>query len=289
MINYPHLATRLFNVPLAIKSDKAEIVMAALADRFGIAKLFNAQGVEVSLSDLEMQDRAKSKAYQIIEGVAVIPVTGTLVHKLGTMQPYSGMTGYDGIRACLSLAMNDDAVKAIMLDIDSPGGEVAGCFDLVDDIYNARGTKPMWSILSESAYSAAYAIASATDKITVPRTGGVGSVGVIALHTDISKALDQAGIVVTMFKYGERKGEGNEFQPLSDSAKKYFQADIDEAGELFINTVARNRNMKSSAVRATEAGTFQGSAGVEIGFADEVLSPNKAFVALLSEIGVAVN
>ncbi|TOL42864.1 serine peptidase, partial [Vibrio parahaemolyticus] len=70
----------------------------------------------------------------------------------------------------------------ICLDIDSPGGEVAGCFDLVDLIYELRGKKPIYAILSENAYSAAYAIASAADKIYVPRTGGVGSVGVIVIH-----------------------------------------------------------------------------------------------------------
>ena len=158
----------------------------------------------------------------------MIQVEGTLVQKLGTLRPYSGMTGYDGIRQNFLEALSDPAVEAIVLDIDSPGGEVAGCFDLVDTIYAARGEKPIWSVLSESAYSAGYAIASAADRIVVPRTGGTGSIGVISMHVDWSQALTEAGVKVTFITYGERKADGHprfHFQALTR-----FQADIDTMG-----------------------------------------------------------
>ena len=148
----------------------------------------------------------------------MIQVEGTLVQKLGTLRPYSGMTGYDGIRQNFLEALSDPAVEAIVLDIDSPGGEVAGCFDLVDTIYAARGEKPIWSVLSESAYSAGYAIASAADRIVVPRTGGTGSIGVISMHVDWSQALTEAGVKVTFITYGERKADGHPEIPLSGSA-----------------------------------------------------------------------
>lgn len=162
-MNLPHLAQRLFNTPLALHPRKAEVVMAALTDRFGLTRI-------QSMSDWDDDDdsaftrQARDTGYDVVEGVAVIPIQGTLVQKLGTLRPYSGMTGYDGIRACFLQALNDSEVKAICLDIDSPGGEVAGCFDLVDVIYASRGSKPIWAILSESAYSAAYALASAAEK-----------------------------------------------------------------------------------------------------------------------------
>jgi signal peptide peptidase SppA len=293
MINYPHLATRLFNVPIAILPQKAEIVMAALADRFGIAQLFRDDGSALALADggaqafLEAGDDgpAEYKPYTVEEGVARIPVEGTLVHKLGSLHPYSGMTGYDGIRALMTLALEDADVRAIMLDIDSPGGEVSGCFDLVDAIYGARGRKPIWSILTESAYSAGYAIASAADRVIVPRTGGTGSVGVICMHVDMSQALSKAGIDVTLIHYGARKADGNEFNPLSKDALSRFQKDVDAMGEIFVKTVARNRDLKTAEVRDTEAGTFLGAAGVDIGFADDVMSPDEAFLSLLDELG----
>ncbi|WP_225548140.1 S49 family peptidase [Chromobacterium violaceum] len=287
MINYPHLAQRLFNVPLAITPQKAEVVMAALADRFGLARLFHADGRVVALDswDGDVGAPAETKPYQVVAGVAVIPVSGTLVQKLGTMQPYSGMTGYDGIRANLSLALADDSVHGIVFDIDSPGGEVAGCFDLADAIYSARGEKPIWSILTENAYSAAYALASATDRIIVPRTGGTGSVGVICMHVDMSKALGAAGVNVTIIHYGDKKANGSDVRPLSSEALADIQADVDEMGELFVDTVARNRGLSARAVRSTQAGTFMGSAGVKVGFADAVMAPDAAFRALLAKLG----
>jgi signal peptide peptidase SppA len=281
------LAQKLFNVPLAITPQKAEIVMAALADRFGLARLFHADGRVVALDDWDddIGEPAQARAYEVVEGVAIIPVTGTLVQKLGTLRPYSGMTGYDGLRANLSMALGDDAVRAIVLDIDSPGGEVAGCFDLADSIYKARGGKPIWSILTESAYSAAYALASACDRIIVPRTGGTGSVGVICMHVDMSKALGAAGVNVTLIHYGDRKADGADSRPLSDEALARYQSDVDAMGELFVKTVARNRGLSVKTVRATQATTFLGAAGVEIGFADAVQAPDEAFRSLLAELG----
>jgi signal peptide peptidase SppA len=292
MKNLPFLAQRLFNTPLAITPGKAEMVMAALADRFGIGTMFRANGSVVPMAYDEHEfdgdfsgPKDSARGYEIVAGIAVIPVQGTLVQKLGTMRPYSGMTGYDGIRANLSMALEDKAVKAIVLDIDSPGGEVSGCFDLTDAIQRARGDKPMWSILTESAYSAAYAIASATDKIVVPRTGGTGSVGVICMHVDFSKALTAAGVAVTMIHYGDRKADGHSEIPLTKEALARFQADTDEMGELFVDTVARNRRLKASVVRGTQATTYLGANGVEIGFADAVMAPDEAFRSLLAELG----
>lgn len=288
MKNLPFLAQRLFNTPLAVTPAKAEMVMAALADRLGITHLFRQSGDKVAMSDFDLGDEGDDdydRAYEVVMGVAVIPISGTLVNKSGYLRPWSGMTGYDGIRACLSMALDDDSVKAVMLDIDSGGGEVSGCFDLVDAIYAARGTKPIWAVLSESAYSAAYAIASAADRITVPRTGGTGSVGVICAHVDFSKALSKDGITVTMIHYGDRKADGSEYAPLSTDALKRFQADVDEMGELFVATVARNRGLSPAKVRGTQATTFLGAAGVEIGFADAVMAPDEAFRSLLAELG----
>lgn len=284
--NLPHIATRLFNTPLAIAPGKLEVIMAALADRFGLTRVFRMDGSTVALNMWDKGEEADSpRGYGIVGNVAIIPVQGTLVQKLGTLKPYSGMTGYDGIRANISVAMNDDDVKAIVFDIDSPGGEVAGCFDLVDAIYDLRGTKPMWSILTECAYSAAYALASATDRIVVPRTGGTGSVGIICAHVDFSKALTDAGINVTLISYGARKADGNEYLPLSEEALKRFQAEVDTMGELFVETVARNRDLAASRVRGTQAGTYLGTSSVEIGFADEVTAPDEGFNSLLNELG----
>ncbi len=288
-MQFAHLAQRLFNTPIAIHPDKAEVVMAALAERFGISRMVRVDGSEVMLDAEAAYGGAEPGAnprsgYDVVGGVAVIPVAGTLVQKLGTLRPYSGMTGYDGIRQNFLMAMTDPDVRAVVFDIASPGGEVAGCFDLVDTIYEARGEKPIWSILNESAYSAAYAIASAADKVIVPRTGGTGSIGVIWMHVDWSKALTNAGVKVTFITYGDRKADGHPEIPLSKEALARFQTDIDTMGELFVKTVARNRNISDKKVRDTEAATYLGADGVRLGLADAVMAPDAAFRALLEEL-----
>jgi signal peptide peptidase SppA len=222
--------------------------------------------------------------YEVIAGVAIVPVQGTLVAKLGSLRPFSGMSGYDGIRQNLMTALADDAVRAIVLDIDSPGGECASLFDLGDTIYAARDIKPIRAVLSESAYSAAYLLASSCEHISVPRTGGVGSIGVICMHVDLSRALSSEGLIVTLIRYGERKAEGNEFEPLSRSARASLQADVDMMGGLFAETVARNRGMSVAAVVKTQAATFMGAEGVSLGLADAVEAPDAAFRALLEDL-----
>jgi signal peptide peptidase SppA len=285
-MKFEFLAQRLFNTPLAIAPGKAEVIMAALSERLGLSQIARsgARMMEDDEYGFAEPDSNPRGGYDMVGNVAVISIHGTLVQKLGTMRPYSGMTGYDGIRQNFMMAMADSSVKAIMFDINSPGGEVAGCFDLVDAIYKARGKKPIWSILNESAYSAGYALASAADRIYVPRTGGVGSIGVIWMHMDWSKALTSAGFKVTFITFGESKADGHPEIPLSGEALARFQSDIDTMGELFVSTVARNRNISVKAVRDTQAATYMGAAGISLGLADGVMAPDAAFRALLAEI-----
>jgi ClpP class serine protease len=283
-VRFPHLAQRVFNVPLAIHPGKAEVIIAALAERLGVSHLFGEAGGPVTLMPMMDGEPEPVRGYEVLGGVAILPVEGTLVAKLGTLSPYSGMTGYDGIRVNFLNALADNAVRAIVLDIDSPGGECSGLFDLVDTIVAGRGVKPIRAILTEVAFSAAYAIASAADRISVPRTGGVGSIGVVCMHVDWSRALTEAGATVTMIRYGERKFEGNQYEPLSRSARTAIQADVDAAGKLFVETVARNRGLPVAAVANTEAATFLGPAGVALGLADAVEAPDEALRNLFADL-----
>ncbi|MBW5406395.1 S49 family peptidase [Morganella morganii] len=283
-MNLPHLAQKLFNTPLAIHPQKAEVIVSSLTERLGITQIRSAMMED---DDEYFSRKArKDSGYDVLEGIAIIPVYSTLVQKLGTLRPYSGMTGYDGIRRVFLTAVNDPEVKGICLDIDSPGGEVAGCFDLVDLIYAERGKKPIHAILSENAFSAAYAIASAADKIYVPRTGGVGSVGVIVIHCDWSQHIKDDGLKVSIITYGNRKAESNPYVALSDEAKAAIQHDVDEMGRLFVSTVSRNRGLSETVIRNTQAACYLAAEGVQMGLADVVASPDVAFQELMKESGV---
>jgi signal peptide peptidase SppA len=282
------LAARLFNTPAALHPAHADLAITALADWFAGA---SAGGMS-ALAEFASTDKAETETprpYQVVSGVAIIPVKGTLMQRVGMMPLWCcsmlGIAGYDILRVCILHALSDSDIDAIVLDVDSPGGEVAGMLDLSDMIYRARGVKPIWAILGENAFSAAYCIASAASYITVPRTGGTGSVGVIYMHVSFEEALKKAGVEVTLITKGDLKGDGSDMQNLSPGAFKRMKADILTVGDMFDATVARNRKIKVSQVFDTQAGTFLGAAGVDVGFADAVMSPDQAFRALLKQLG----
>lgn len=287
MNRFAFLGQRLFNRPLAVRPERAELIVAAIGQRLGVISI-SRRGVDPWDDDVQDETEERQDAgYENLGGVGVIPVHGTLVSRLGGLHPYCGMTGYNQIQANLMLALADPLVKAIVFDVDSPGGEVDGCFELVDIIHQARGAKPLWAVCASHAYSAAYAIASAADRITVPRLGGVGSIGVITMLVDMSAALKEAGLAVHFVTYGARKAEEGraQLQGVSAELLARIQKDIDVAGELFVGTVARNRNLSPDAIRATEAACLMGVAGVEAGLADAVLSPADAFAELHASLG----
>ena len=163
---------------------------------------------------------------------------------------------------------------------DSPGGEVGGLFDLADLIQGSRGKKPVYASVAESAFSAAYAIASACDRIFLTRTAGVGSIGVFTMHVDISKMDEKEGVACTYIFAGAKKVDGNPHEPLSSDAKDTIQAEIDRTYDLFVNTVARNRKLTAKKVKSTEAGLYFGEEGVESGLADQVGTVAEAVSAL---------
>lgn len=289
----PRLAQRMFNTPLALHPHKAEVALAALADRMGISTILRGGGRPSALEDAELGFSAPARAtragYDLVAGVAVIQVEGMLVQKTGTLRPYSGMTGYDGIRQNLLTALADTQAEAIVLDLNSGGGEVSGCFDLADTIAQARGIKPIWGICGDCAYSAAYALASACDRVTVPRTGGVGSVGVITMMVDYSKAITDEGLAVHFVHYGARKAEETRqmYTGIKPELLQRVQQDVTMMGDIFVNLVAQNRRMSADAVKAQEADYFLGERGVAAGLADAVMAPDEAFRALLAELDAA--
>ena len=271
----------LFNAPLAI--DPA-CLAPIVADPVLAGELYRA-APGARLVGLSVDPAERPFAFDQAAGVAIIGVRGVLVQRWGWGGGW-GVTGYDGIRQGFAAAIADPMVRGIVLDIDSPGGQVSGLFDLVDAMVALRGQKPVHAILSESAYSAAYAIATVADRITVPRTGGSGSVGVIALQIEVSAALEKAGIAVNVIRFGARKAEGNPFEPLGKPARAGLQADIDTLGQLFAATVAANRGrgLTAEAVIGLEAATFLGEAGVGVGLVDAVAAPDAAYQTLISSL-----
>lgn len=207
---------------------------------------------------------------QKVGPIGVLSIHGPLFQRFDLMAWWFGGAGYDVIGAAFDTLLADDEVKSIVIDFDSPGGEVAGSADLSDQIHAARGTKPIRAVANDSCYSAAYKIASAADDVTVTRTGGVGSIGTIATHLDVTGYDAQMGLRYTLIHAGARKADGNPHIPLSEEARDEIQDEVNRLREIFIDTVARNRDMGDGEVRDTEAAPFYGPAGVDAGLADQV-------------------
>lgn len=222
---------------------------------------------------------AAYRPYVVADGILQIPVKGVLLNNF----PFAAgvwATGYEYIWRAYQRGMDDEAVRAIALVIDSPGGLVAGNFELVDKMFERRDEKPVWSFASESAYSAAYSIASVGQTIYVSRTGGVGSIGVVTMHIDASGAYEKMGLKLTYIFAGKHKVEGNSAEPLSADAKDRIQARIDELYGVFVSTVARNRSQLSEEdVRATEALCFTATQAVSAKLADQIGSIDDALSA----------
>lgn len=226
---------------------------------------------------------AAYRPYTVKDGVLQVPVRGVLLNKL-SYQVGGYATGYPYIRKAFDRGMGDANVNGIALMIDSPGGEVAGNFDLVDHMFANKDAKPIRSFASDYAYSAAYNIASVA-KINVTRSGGVGSIGVVTSHIDWSKYLEKMGLAVTFISAPEGgfKTEGNPYEPLSKDAKQRIQDRVNELYSEFVSTVARNRGMDEKAIRDTKALTFSASQALENGLADSVGTTEDATAAFAAE------
>lgn len=274
----PRLSARLFNTPLVIEQRKLNTLMCVLSDKLG-TKGF----LEEAPTNEELAKEGSRTPYHIdSNGVATISIMGTLVQRSVGLNAFSGLKSYKEIEEDFLKAIEDSNVKAIALHIDSPGGEVSGCFDLADTIYEARGSKPIWAIVDEMACSAAYAIASAADEILAPRTASVGSIGVVWLHADYSRAERNAGIDYTFIHAGERKVDGNSYEPLSAEAAKRIQREIDDTYEIFLETVARNRGIEIEKLKNTQAATFNGREAEKIGLIDKISSSRNSFHKLIN-------
>lgn len=285
-----NILARLFNQPLAVLPQTAAIVLGAIGDRFDVEQLFvAAEGRTLGLAELEGLatdqrieisarggvDRAAKgfRADQLMfvhNGVAHVVVRGETVAENG-IGPMSGFTGYDGVVASVQAADADPQVRGILLDVDSPGGEVAGLFEAAAILMARRGTKPMRALVRGVGASAAYALACCADDVTLHDLGYAGSVGIITMHADFSEALAQEGIKVTLFTSGAHKADGNPFEPLPPEVARDIQAMVDIASSRFIAHVAVARGVSEDEVRAQQAQIYRGEAAVKAGLVDKIM------------------
>jgi signal peptide peptidase SppA len=273
-----YLASRLFGTPLLIHRPKLDVILSVVGQRIGMADV-----PTIPMMDLAAFQRPPLAASP--EGIAVIPIHGSLVKRSLGMEAASGLTSYGEIAAMLDAALADPQVSGILLDIDSPGGEASGSFELARRVREVAVQKPVWAVANDAAYSAAYAIAASAQRLFVTETGGVGSIGVIALHVDQSVKDAKDGYHYTAITAGAHKNDYSPHEPLSGAAKTELQGEVDRLYAIFTEHVAAMRGLDLEVVRATEAGLFFGSNAVAQGLADGV----QTLEATLSQFHLFLN
>ena len=288
MTQHLHLIQQAFNRPMLLEPSYAGFFYAYLSRRIGAKSLYlqdeilDAQAMQQKADSFYSSRRDRERSYQVIDNVAIIPVSGTLVNRGSWMDSYSGLTSYSSIKAMINEAMADTEVKGLFFDINSPGGMVSGCFDFADYVHQL--SKPTAGFADEMATSAAYAIASQLNHFYLPRTGAIGSVGVVMAHYDESKAYESEGVAVTLIHSGSHKVDGNPYQALPVSVKNQWQVELDETRQLFATTVARGRKLTVQAVLDTEAQIYLGQHAVDVGFADAVMTKDQALQQFIQSL-----
>lgn len=210
--------------------------------------------------------RDLQNTYSVTErdGVAIIPVTGPLFRYANLFTMISGASSYELIARDFTVALENPQIKAIILDIDSPGGEVNGVSELSNMVYAARGKKPVLAYASGDAASGAYWIASAADQIVVSETSALGSIGVVGMYRGKSgKSTEDVEIVSSQSPH-------KRLDPTSDDGRSRLQARIDSMADVFIQTIARNRGVDADAVQSHYGGgdVLIGVKAVSAGLAD---------------------
>lgn len=313
----PLVMQNLFNRPIAISERHAQMIVAALAGRLDIAGLTSGTATfdRAALSDMAARGRQEARLEPMLRaakmdpgpdgpmivpkdewsysawvrgtpypvsasGIAIIDVLGTLTRTWGC-DPYSGSTGYDGIWTKLAYAMDDPAVKGIWLRINSGGGAVDGLYDLAHAIWQCskrNGGKPIWGFAGDYAYSAAYALGMACDRLIAPALGGVGSIGTLAIFIDYTAMMEAEGIKATIFRAPDRKAIGvGGLEALDNPEMTKIQAMIEEATEYFQDRAALYRGVSKSAISETRGNDYTATQAKAIGLIDGILREQDAW------------
>lgn len=182
--------------------------------------------------------------------IAVIPLIGPIQQREDIWTRYGFAVSADAFARQVQQAVADPSVKAIILDVDSPGGLMSGVPEASDAIFKARGSKPIVAVANSLMASAAYWIASSADEVVATPSSYTGSIGAWILLIDETAAWESMGVKMQMVKAGKYKAIGNPYEPLTDEVIQRFQARVDDGYSQFVNAIARNRGTTAAAVRS---------------------------------------
>jgi len=278
MKSYDHVLGFALSHPWNLETGMLSLIAGVLARRIA--------GLEVDQAAIEAALVNRKNLPQPRAGsVAIIPVYGVLAPRMNLMSDMSGGTTYDKLTGQLRAAVADKTVKTIVLDIDSPGGSVAGNAELATEVMKARAKKPVIAQIQFTGASAAYQIAAAATEIVAAPSAMIGSVGTYWMHRDLSEALKQLGVKETYLSAGEGKVDGNSSGPMSAEFEARMQATIDAAFGSFVSNVVKGRGQGMTAERVKKdwkAHVYIAPAALANGMIDSIATLDDTLARLLT-------
>jgi signal peptide peptidase SppA len=261
-----HLLSFMLDTPLAITEGGLSVVVDIMS-RHLAGQTVDDVTLQAALTKRDRLPQPTSGG-----GVAVLPIQGTITPRMTMLSEMSGGTSFESLGKALAGYMADPEIQTIVLDIHSPGGSVAGATEFAHQVMAARATKAIIASINFEGASAAYWIASAATKIHAAKSASVGSVGILMAHTEMSKAMEALGVTRTYVTAGKYKAELRDNAPLSDEARAYVQARVDEAYDMFVADVSKGRGVSKSTVRDTygEGRMFSAPMALERGMIDAI-------------------
>jgi signal peptide peptidase SppA len=256
---------REFNAhPWAILPEKLNAIVAFLE--------LKANGVVLSEEEIAARIGAQRNPAQSVGSIAIVPVYGVLAKRMDMMTAISGGTSADQLTEAINVLVDDSSVSAIVLDVDSPGGSVAGMTEAAGTIRAASKQKPIIAISNNLMASAAYWLGSGASEIVVSPSAMIGSIGVFNVHVDETKKNEQDGLSITIIRSGPNKAIDSGAEPLTDEARAEIQSHVDYYADLFRSDVAKGRSIPVSTVldRFGEGKVFNAKQAVALGVADRV-------------------
>lgn len=215
----------------------------------------------------------KTQTYQVVNDTAIIPIQGVIAKKMNLFAQISGGVSTQLVGGDIKEALDDDSIKGILLDIDSPGGTVDGTQELADIVFAGREKKPIVAYSDGMIVSGAYWIGSAADRLYISGdTINIGSIGVVTRHTDYSEYEKKLGVKTTEIYAGKYKRIASKYEPLSKDGKQYIQDQVDYLYSIFVDQVAKNRGVSSEKVLKDMADgkIYIGKQAITVGLVDGV-------------------
>lgn len=275
---YDHVLSFALEQPWALTRPMVSVIAGVLARHVA--------GVDVDRAEIEAALVQRKNLPQPRAGsIAILPVYGVIGPRMNLMSEMSGGTTYEKLTSQLRAAVADKSIKTIVLDVDSPGGTVAGNTEFAREVMQARTKKPIVAVAQYTMGSAAYRIGAAATEIVAAPSAQVGSIGVFNLHNDLSAALEQLGVKRTYISAGDGKVDGNETGPLSKDAAARLQGQVDQAYGTFVSDVVKGRGagMTSDRVKKEwKAHVYSAADALALGMIDSIATLDDTLARILA-------